>query len=289
MPDIRHVAAPPWEPDLFVAGEFERTAHVWSLSRATEMAIVDTVFDFGGRRLALITGDTPMIVAGAWARHGVCGYLLTGELAWQNKARSAVQHVTALDAGRVAVGYAKGPAVVLDAVTGQELRSLRRVTGVYALTPDISLLESEEHVQLADRELEPTGRRIPLRSFAVLDAAASADHVAVAEANEPLRILDFDGIERAVHVVPRGHVLAVAFDRGTETWRAITRVNRTDDVDYELIRLSDDAEILERRPFDAGGDAMAWLRDGTVLVYGDENGVLVLEDSEAPARRLGDP
>ena len=99
MPEIRHVAAPRGEPDLFVAGEFERTAHVWCLSRATEVASVDTVFDFGGRRLALVTGDAPVIVAGAWARHGVCGYSLTGEQLWQNKARSAIQHVTALRLG----------------------------------------------------------------------------------------------------------------------------------------------------------------------------------------------
>src|SRR4051812_25475088 len=116
MPDIRHVAAPRWEPDLFVAGEFDRTAQVWSVSRATEVAHVDTVFDFGGRRLALVTGEMPVIVAGAWARHGVCGYSLTGEQMWQNKARSAVQTVTALASSRVAVGYATGPAAVLDAL-----------------------------------------------------------------------------------------------------------------------------------------------------------------------------
>src|SRR4051794_3081527 len=101
MPDIRHMDAPRWEPDLFVAGEFEQTAHVWSLERATEVVKIDTVFDFGGRRLALVTGDTPVVVAGAWARHGVCGYSVTGEQIWQDKTRSAVQHVTALARGRV--------------------------------------------------------------------------------------------------------------------------------------------------------------------------------------------
>src|SRR3954468_19314572 len=289
MPDIRHVSAPRWESDLFVAGEFERTAHVWSLSRANEVANVDTVFDFGGRRLALVTGDAPVIVAGAWARHGVCGYSLTGEQMWQNKARSAVQSVTALASGRVAVGYAKGSATVLDALTGRELRSLRAVKGVHPLTPGMSLLESSTYVQLADAELEATGERIALRSFAVLDAAAGGEHVAVAEAAGPLRILDLDGTERAAHVVPGGHVLTVARDRATETWRAITRVDRESDVAHELIRLSDDAEILERRAFDAGSDAMAWLRDGTVLVIGAETGVFVLDDYATTPRRLGSP
>jgi hypothetical protein len=286
MPGIWHIASPPWEQDLFVAGAFERTAHVWSLGRAAEVACVDTVFDFGGRRLGLVTGDEPVIVAGAWERHGVCGYSLAGQRLWQNKKRSAVQHVTALASGRVAVGYARGPATVLDAATGQEMRSLRGVTGVHALTQDMSLLASNTYARLADAELEPMGRRIPLRSFAVLDAAASDRHVALAEAGGPLRILDLDGAERATHTVADGHTLTVTYERASGTWRALTRVDRGDDVDYGLVRLSDDGEVLEQRPFDAVTDA-TWLRDGAVLVYGNERGVVFLLDApEDGARRL---
>jgi hypothetical protein len=285
MAHIWHMAASPWEQDLFVAGEFERTAHVWSLSGAAEIATFDTVFDFGGRRLALVTGDLTMVVAGAWERQGVCGYTLTGEQAWQNKTRSAVQSVSALASGRVAVGYGKGPAAVLDASTGQELRSLRGVTGVRALTPSMSLLESSTYVRFADADLEPLGKRIELRSFAVLDAAASPEQVAMAEAAGPLRILDLDGTERAAHVVPGGHVLRVTYQHATGTWLAITSVDRGEVVDHGLLRLSDDAEVLEHRPFDFVLDA-TWLKQGAVLVYCNEDGVSVLESSEATSRRL---
>jgi hypothetical protein len=52
------------------------------------------------------------------------------------------------------------------------------------------------------------------------------------------------------------------------------------------VRLSDDGEVLEQRPFDAVTDA-AWLRDGAVLVYGNERGVVFLLDApEDGARRL---
>jgi hypothetical protein len=288
MPDIWHVAAPPWEGDLFVAGEFERTAHVWSLGQAAPVADFDTVFDFGGRRLAMLTGDTPVVVAGAWARHGVCCYSLTGERLWQNKARTNVQHVTALASGRVAVGYGKGPAAVLNASTGEELRSLRGVTAVYALTPGMSLLESSTYVRLADAELEPIGERIELRSFAVLGAAASAEHIAVAEAGGPLRILDLDGAERAAHTVPGGHVLTVAHDRATGTWRAVTRVERQDKVNYGHIRLSDDGEVLEHHPLDDVLDA-AWLHEGGALVYGNKDGLFALDGAAVTGRRLGAP
>ena len=245
MAGISHVSAPPWERDLFVAGESSGTVHVWSLDRAAEVATVDTVFEFGGRRLDLVTGDEPLIVAGAWARHGVWGYTLAGERVWQDRERSAVRRVTALDAGRVAVGYARGPAVVLDA-TGQQLRSLRGVTEVHPLTPDLSLLESNGSVRLADADLEPTGKRIALRSFAVLDAAAGGGHVAVAEAAGPLRILDFDGAERAAHTEPGRHTLDVGYERASGTWQALVLPYR-DGGGCELVRLSDDAEVLERR------------------------------------------
>lgn len=279
MPGIWHVAAPPWEQDLFAAGAFERTAHVWSLGRAAEVACVDTVFDFGGRRLGLVTGVEPVIVAGARERQGVCGYSLAGQRIWQNKTRSASQYVTALASGRVAIGYEWGSATVLDATTGQALRSLRGVTRVHALTPQMSLLASNTFVRLADAALDPLGQRIPLRSFAVLDAGASADHLALAEAGGPLRILDFDGTESATCTVAGGHALAVAYERASRTWRALTCVDRWDVVEYGLVRLSDDAELLEQRPFDAVIDAV-WLHDAAVLVYGNERGLFLLDESE---------
>jgi hypothetical protein len=232
-----------------------------------------------------VTGDLTMVAAGAWERQGVCGYTLAGERVWQNKTRSGVQSVTALAAGRVAVGYGKGPAAVLDVATGQELRSLRGVTGVRALTPGMSLLESSTYVRFADTEFEPLGKRIELRSFAVVDAAASPEHVAMAEAGGPLRILDLDGVERAAHVVPGGHVLRVTYEHATGTWLAITSVDRGEVVDHVLLRLTDDAEVLEHRPFDFVLDA-TWLKQGAVLVYCNEDGVFVRQSSEATSRRL---
>jgi hypothetical protein len=289
MSDIRFVAAPPWESDLFVAGEFRRRAHVWSLQRGTEVAAFDTALDAGGRRLALVTGGEPVVVAGAWERHGVCGYTLTGEQIWQSKTRSAVQEVTALGSSRVAVGYARGPGAVFDASTGRELRSLRGVSGVRAMTPGMSLLESSTYVRLADADLEPISARIALRGYglAVLGAAAGPEQVAVAEAGGPLRILDFDGAERAAYEVPGGLVVSIAHDGTAGTWRALARFERADVVHYALLRLSDDAELLDERAFDVAY-AGTWLAGGTALVYANDRGLFVLNESDAPARKLED-
>ncbi len=51
------------------------------------------------------------------------------------------------------------------------------------------------------------------------------------------------------------------------------------------MRLADDAEVLEQRPFGAVIDA-TWLRGGAVLVYGNERGLFVLDDSEDAPRQL---
>jgi hypothetical protein len=51
------------------------------------------------------------------------------------------------------------------------------------------------------------------------------------------------------------------------------------------VRLSDDAELLEQRPFDAVIDA-TWMRNGAVLVYGKERGLFVLDGSADAVRPL---
>lgn len=40
-----------------------------------------------------------MVVTGAWERHGVCGYDLTGQRLWQDRSRTNVEAVTALTGG----------------------------------------------------------------------------------------------------------------------------------------------------------------------------------------------
>ncbi len=71
--DLSEVAVPPWGEDLLVAAWFGGVVGVWSVAGRARCAEFNTVYDFGGRRLALVPGERPVVVAGAWARHGVCG------------------------------------------------------------------------------------------------------------------------------------------------------------------------------------------------------------------------
>ncbi|WP_432507210.1 WD40 repeat domain-containing protein [Kineococcus arenarius] len=279
MIDLREVAVPPWEEDLLVTAQFERVVRVWSLAGAARVATFETVFEWGGRRLALVPGERPVVVAGAWARHGVRGYDLTGQRLWQDRSRTNVQIVTALVAGRVAVSYNRGSTRVLEAATGHEVCSLRGVRQVFALSPDLSLGLGSDWCRLLDQSLDLLGSRITVPSAFVVSAATDGEHLAVAEGGGPLRILDLDGRERARVA---DHFRHVVHDPVTATWIV---VREFEEGRASLLRLTHDAEVLEQHPCDPLRD-VATIRGGRALVLLTDEGVQVLDGSDWSARTL---
>ena len=279
MIDSREVATPPWEEDLLVTAQFERVVHVWSSERAARCATFETVYDFGGRRLALVPGERPVVVAGAYTRHGVCGYDLTGKRLWQDRSRTNVQILTALAGGRVAVSCNRGPTRVLEAATGDEVRSLRGALQVIALTGDLSLGVSGGWCRLLDGSLDPLGPRIATDLNPVWLAATDGEHLVVSGIGGPLRILDLDGRERARVA---GHFRHVVHDPVTATW-VLVRVS--DDGQTSLLRLTHDAEVLEQRPWGPFSD-VATMRGGEALVLLTAEGPQILDCSDWSARAL---
>ncbi|WP_205709608.1 hypothetical protein [Kineococcus siccus] len=122
------------------------------------------------------------MVAGAWERHGVCGYDLSGQRLWQDRSRTNVEVVTALAGGRVAVTYLRRATRVLEAASGEEVRSLRGALQVFALRPDVSLAVGSDWCRLLDRSLDPLGSRISTSGRGgFVSAATDGEHLAVAE------------------------------------------------------------------------------------------------------------
>lgn len=288
MPDIHVLAAPPWERDLFVAGALTRAAFVCSAGSGEVLAAFDTVLDFGGRRLCLVTGATPVVVAGAWGRRGVGGYSLSGELLWQDRTRSDIQFVTALSAGRVAIGYARGPGRLLAAATGEEIRSLRGVTQVIATSPDTSVLVNGSYVRLADADLEPTTGRIALPPSApvVLGAAAGPGLVALATMQDGVWLLDHEGARHRAVDIPGVQALQVACTDGG--WEALTRTEQAGEPRFDRVRFTSGGHVVDRSPLPPVDDAV-WLDDGRILVLANEDGVFALDTPTGPARRLIGP
>jgi hypothetical protein len=278
--DLRDVAAPAWEEDLLVTAQPKGVVHVWSLSGAARCATFETVWGSGGGwRGALVTGERPVVVAGAWERHGVCGYELSGKRLWQDRSCTNVQTVTALAGGRVAISYNRGPTRVLEAVTGDEVRSLRGVLQVIALIPGLSLGVSGGWCRLLDASLDPLGSRIMTGLHPVWLAASDGEHLAVSAVGGPLRFLDPDGRERASVA---GHFRYVAHDPVTATWVA---VEETFDGQNSLLRFSHDGEVLERRLWVRVGGT-ATMRGGRTLVLLTAEGLQLVDCSDWSVRTL---
>ena len=279
MSDLRQVAAPPWEEDLLVTAEFERVVHVWSRQRAARCATFETVYDFGGRRVALVPGEQPVVVAGAYTRHGVCGYDLSGELLWQDRSRTNVQILTALAGGRVAVSCNRGPTRVLDVVTGDEVGSLRGVLEVIALAEGLSLVVGSGWCRLLDGALESLGPRIPTGLHPVWLGATDGEHLVIGELGGRTRILDQDGRERGRLADQFGLLF---HEPVNGTWVGL---RGDDDGQNWLTRFTDDAEIIDQHRVGPLRDA-AVMCGGRALIILVDDGVQVLDCADWTVRPL---
>ena len=261
MIDLRDVAAPPWEEDLLVTAQPKGVVDVWSLVRGARCATIETGWDSGGGwRGALVPGEQPVVVAGAWERHGVCGYDLTGQQLWQDRSRTNIEAVTALTEGRVVVTHLRRATRVLEAATGEEVRTLRGVLRMIALTSDLSLAVGGGWCRLLDRSLDPLGSRISTGLITVWCAASDGEYLVITEVGGHLRILDSDGRERARIAENFRHVL---HDPVTNTWVA---VHEPPEGKNSLFRFNNNGEVLEQRPWDLRVTGTATMRGGRTLI-----------------------
>ncbi|WP_328291196.1 hypothetical protein OG218_00245 [Kineococcus sp. NBC_00420] len=224
-------------------------------------------------------GERPVVVAGAWERHGVCGYDLMGKRLWQDRSRTNVQAVTAVADGRVVVTHLRRATRVLDAASGEEVRSLRGALQVFAVRADMTLVVGSDWCRLLNGSLDPLGSRVGTSGGGLVSAATDGEHLAVAEVGGPLRIVDPDGRERARVADHFRHVL---HDPVTKTWVA---VHETIEGKNSLLRFSHDGEVLERRPWDRVGGT-ATMRGGRTLVLITTEGVQVVNCADWGVRGL---
>lgn len=267
---LKQLNAAPWA-DLVVAGEAAQRVEVYSLAGQERVASFDTVLDFGGQRLAVTTGDVPVVVAGSWDRQELCGYSLAGELLWQRTDHAQVQQIELVDHDQVAVTYEGQPAVVIDARDGTTISTLGGVQEVMALRPGESL-----HVEWhCWRRVDGAGPRQQAVEFSgfVHDAAVGEGDV-LAVAGGPLRLFDPSGVVIAEHDAGAGRVVRVHWMESTRTWLALQADGGKGS---HVLRLDGKAEVVERAPVaphlqsigvSTGGFVLA-AETGLVLVSGE--------------------
>jgi hypothetical protein len=266
---IRDIACPLETAGVFATAEFDGRVTVWSGEARKPLATFDTVYEFGGRRLAVVDGKPPIVVAGAWARHGVCAYEATsGSVLWHRRDLRQVQTLRPLPGGRLGVGFERRVFHVLAASSGETVTTMR---GVYALHAAANLPFMLAEGRSGTRWIglyDLSGARVwrtRISSFAIQDAALGPDSILVAEVGSPLSCVDWSGADRWHWVPPDGgDVIRVAWNDRAGAWAALCRYLEPQR-GMLLLELATDGEIRSSREIGSVVEAR-FLGGGSLLV-----------------------
>ena len=235
----------PW----FATGEWERAVEVWSIPDRRLVSAFETVLDFGGRRLAL-ADDPPIVIAGAYHRHGICGYdAITGEQLWERKDLRRVQTLEPLPGNRVAAGFSDKSLHLLSAATGETLTKIRGVAEMYSRAGHaLGLGVGHSGAGWAGVYRLDTGKRLwkeDLASFTALHAAVGPEALVISEVGGPVRCFDHEGIEQWRWQPPRGeHVTRLVWSESLNRFCGVLHPYKTKRSPAALVTL-DGAGSLE--------------------------------------------
>ena len=275
MTEIRHVAAGAQTDAYFLTAEFERRVRVWSFAERALLAELDTALDFGGRRLALCDDGEPVVVAGAWERHGICAYALGGAKLWQRKDLRRPQHITACNGGSLVTAcFDDRPMHVLDARSGETVATVRAIRGFYGSAQagfGIGALDGQ--VALVDIDAWALRWKAPIEGFAVLSAAAAPGAIVVANVVGPgerasLSCLSVSGEVRwRWSAPPEVNCPALAWDGEASEWVGVLNHVNNERPDT-LARWSPSGELVMEVPL-ALDAVYEFLPSGRFLVTSD--------------------
>lgn len=233
MTDVRVVAPALKRNDVVALGEFETIVHLYDLAPLRAGAAISTVLSFGGDRLALCTpGDSLVVVAAAWERHGVCAYDATGARLWQRKDLIRAGPLSpAGDGGLVAVGLDRRSLVILDAATGASVASVRGAQRLWqSRHHNLAAAGSYQQIALLETHHWTRTWKAPIDGFALLDVAIAADGLLASDSGNIGQIYAFglDGREHWRHQLPDEMLCwALAWDDKSDEWVGLAHnVNR---------------------------------------------------------------
>ena len=280
MTDIRHIAAAAASDRLFLTAEFEHRVRVWSFAERSLTAELDTVLDFGGQRLALCGSATPIVVAGAWERHGVCGYALDGTRLWQRKDLRQPQHISPAAGGALVVaGLGQRPLHVLDAESGETVATVRAVRHFFdSPFSDAGLGSTYGQVALIGKgDWKVRWKSSLTESTSVLSAAAGPNAFAVGEgggfgshgwSTSWVTCLSLSGDQLWRWACPsQVNCPALAWDDEASEWLGVLNHVNNERPDT-LVRWSADGEVISEHALDLFAEYV-FLPGGRHLVTSD--------------------
>ncbi len=202
---------------IVAAALFEKKVQIWNFANAELVSELDTVFQFGGRRLTLSpTGEYCVAARFRAGQNGgvVCYETRSGRKIWHRSDLRRVQGVKFSAANEAIWCEVEGqPVLSLDINTGLTLGSMRTICDVFDSPFTQHMLQEPRG---RDRDLTIVGSKtllVPRSTFAILDATFSPDALCLSEANGPVRCLNLEtGKERWRYQPPAGnHVLRLSY------------------------------------------------------------------------------
>jgi hypothetical protein len=240
--------------DVVAIGEANSTVHLYSVATHRPAATISTVLQFGGDRLALCTpGESLVIVAAAWERHGVCGYDgRNGDRLWQRKdLKRAGPLSPAGDGSQVAIALNNQAMQVLDAASGTSVASVRGAQRLWqSRHGEVAAYGAYQHLGLIDTQSWTRSWTAPVAGFALLDVAFAVDELLATDTGVvgTVYAFDLDGRERWRQRLPAEMLgWTLAWDDASDEWVGLAHnVNRsTGDL---LLRWGRDGETLSVTP-----------------------------------------
>jgi hypothetical protein len=199
---------------IAAAAHFERKVQIWNFARAELVSELETVFGFGGHRLAVNPSGECFVAASfrAGQNAGIgCYEVKSGRSIWHRVDIRGVQGVRFSADGHAIWCRVEGrPIQKLDAHTGFTLESLRTIQMVFDSPFTTHLLQMRRGDFVIGG---PTKVLVSRLTFAVLDAVFSPDAICLSEANGPVRCLDLvTAKERWRYLPPSGsHVIGLSY------------------------------------------------------------------------------
>ncbi len=207
---------------------------VWSVEDASLFARFKTVWEFGGRRLALCgSAGRPIVVAGAWGSPGVSGYDgRSGEVLWERRDLTRSGRIAPAGDGSLAsVCFSDRPMHVLDADSGATSAKVRGIRG-YWQSPQNAIAAGDAlgFVNLIDSESWSVRWRAPVSGFAVLAVTFGPDRILASdtvdatedEATASVYCFDLSGRLRWRYIAPPDrHLGRLGWDQNSNEWIGI--------------------------------------------------------------------
>ena len=275
---IHHVSCSKGFPDLFATAYTEKYVTVWSFQNKRKISELDTILDFGGRRLLISQHPFPVLITGAYQRYGLCAYdPFNGSVIWHRKDLNKVQRLRSgvFKDGKlyISVCIQSRPCHLIDFQTGDTIVTFRGINDIYpgSKIPSAIMVDKKyiKYYSFASNSFEWKVNKI---EFAVLDCHIGEKFILVSEVGGPLRCFDHEGNELwQWHCPEEHHILNVMWDEKSNQWFS-NMFSLKDESQYFIAKFDTNGNVeIASEIFD--NRDCAFFEDSSIMV--SENGAVI--------------